>query len=310
MSLHPEHPRILEYLDVLRSQRRLAQNTLDAYARDLAQLEGFLRSREVTIIEASPVLLRSFLAVRHESLSPRSVSRKLAALRGFFRYAHKRGWIAESPAARLRSPRLPKKLPRFLDRDEVEALLNAREKGDLALRDAALLEVLYGAGLRVSELVGLNLADVDLSGRSLRVRGKGGKERLVPIGQPAVAAVRAYLPARERLLIAARQPECEALFLHYRGARLSTRSVRRLLHRAVLRAGLSRDAHPHALRHSFATHLLQGGADLRSIQELLGHASLSTTQSYTHVDLERLLEVYDRAHPRARRKTGPRKEEA
>lgn len=309
MPLSPEHPRILEYLETLRLQRRLAQNTVDAYARDLAQFEEFLRPHHASILEATPVLLRSFLATRHSSLSPRSVSRKLAALRGFYRFARRRGWIAESPADRLRSPRLPKKLPRFLDRDEVGALLDAREEGDLALRTAALLEVLYGGGLRVSELVGLNLADVDLQNRSLRVRGKGGKERLVPIGKPAVEAVQQYLPARERLAAAAQKPAGDALFLHYRGGRLSARSVRRLLHRAVLRAGLARDVHPHALRHTFATHLLQGGADLRSIQELLGHASLSTTQTYTHVDLERLLEVYDRAHPRAHRAKSPPKEE-
>lgn len=310
MPLCPEHPRILEFLDVLRIQRRLARNTVDAYARDLAQLEEFLRSRGADMLSATPVLLRSFLAVRHQSLAPRSVGRKLAALRGFFRFARRHGWIAEDPAARLRSPRLPKKLPRFLDRDEVGALLSATQEGDLGLRDTALFEVLYGAGLRVSELVGLNLSDVDLVSRSLRVRGKGGKERLVPIGRPAVEAVQAYLPARQRLVILARRNEDpQALFLHHRGGRLSVRSVRRLLHRAVLRAGMARDVHPHALRHSFATHLLQGGADLRSIQELLGHASLSTTQTYTHVDLERLLEVYDRAHPRAHRKVVSRKEE-
>ncbi len=303
----PDDPRAA-FLDHLGSERRLSPHTLRGYGLDLRQLQDFLSARGRALLAATLPDLRAFLASRRRDLSPRSAARKLAAVRGFFRFARKRGWIEVSPADRIRSPVLEKRLPRHLDRDEILALLEATDTStDLGLRDRALLEVLYAAGLRVSELVGLDLGDVELRERVVRVLGKGGKERLVPLGRPACAAIEAYLPARARLLQASRRPALEAVFLNRRGGRLTDRSVRRVLDRWIVTAGVLHDVSPHALRHSFATHLLQAGADLRSIQELLGHASLSTTQTYTHLDLEHILEVYDRAHPRAGR-AGARRE--
>ncbi|HRY96442.1 MAG TPA: tyrosine recombinase XerC [Myxococcota bacterium] len=297
----PDDP-LAAYLDHLGSERRLSAHTLRGYGLDLRQLAEFLTAKGRAVLAATLADLRAYLAARRKELSPRSAGRKLAAIRGFYRFARRRGWIEVSPAERIRSPVLEKRLPRHLDRDEIQALLAATDAStDLGLRDRALLEVLYAAGLRVSELVGLDLRDVDLTGRVVRVLGKGSKERLVPLGRPACAAVLAWLPARARLLQESRRPALEAVFLNRRGGRLTDRSVRRVLDRWILAAGVLHNVSPHALRHSFATHLLQAGADLRSIQELLGHASLSTTQTYTHLDLEHLLEVYDQAHPRAKR---------
>lgn len=289
------------FIEHLRIQRRFSENTLDAYRSDLAQLAAFLDDAGTALLRADPARLRSFLASRHKTLSPRSICRKMAAIRGFYRFARKQGWTDANPAARLRSPTLDHRLPGFLDYDEVTALLQAVDTSkDLGLRDRALLELLYATGLRVSELVGLGPPGVDLEARTVRVVGKGGKERLVPFGRRAGQALRDYFPARDRLLARARRPAPDALFLNRLGGRLSARSVRRLLDRTIVRAGILHDISPHVLRHTFATHLLRAGADLRAIQELLGHASLSTTQGYTHVHIDRLLEVYDRAHPRAR----------
>jgi tyrosine recombinase XerC len=294
---------VAAFLDHLRAERRLAAHTLRAYGLDLAQLEAFLGARGRAVLAADLQDLRAFLATLKKTASPRSAARKLAAVRGLYRFLRRRGWIESSPAERLRSPVLERRLPRVLDRDEVLALLEATGAGgDLELRDRALLEVLYASGLRVSELVGLDRVDLDLGVRVLRVLGKGGKERLVPVGRPACQALAAWFPARERLLARARRPAPEAVFLNQAGGRLSDRSVRRILDRWIVRAGVLHNVSPHALRHSFATHLLQAGADLRAIQELLGHASLSTTQTYTHLDLEHLIQVYDQAHPRARRR--------
>jgi len=287
-----------EFIQHLRTQRRLSENTISGYRSDLDQLQEFLGSR---ILKASQDDLRAFLASRHRELSPRSMSRKLAAIRSFYRFAKRRGWLRTSPAARIRSPQVPRNLPKFLDRDEVAALLKAPDgNSPLGLRDRALLELLYATGMRVSELTGMNLPDLDMRERTVRVFGKGGKERLVPFGEPARRSLQEYFPAREGLLARSRQPAPQAVFLNRFGGRLSDRSVRRLLDKAIVRAGVLHNFSPHALRHSFATHLLQAGADLRSIQELLGHSSLSTTQGYTNVDMKHIMEVYDSAHPRAR----------
>jgi len=286
-----------DFIEHLRTQRRLSENTIAGYRSDLAQLLLFLGDR---LLGASQSNLRAFLASRHRELSPRSMSRKLAAIRAFYRFAKRRGWLDTSPAAKIRTPQIPKTLPKFLDRDEMVSLLKA-PNGDtpLGLRDRALLELLYATGMRVSELTGLNLPDVDMRERTVRVRGKGGKERLVPFGVHARQAVSDYFPAREGLLSRSKKPDPHALFLNRLGGRLSDRSVRRLLDRAIVRAGVLHNISPHSLRHTFATHLLQAGADLRSIQELLGHSSLSTTQGYTSVDMKHIMEVYDSAHPRA-----------
>ncbi|RLB55101.1 MAG: tyrosine recombinase XerC [Deltaproteobacteria bacterium] len=254
------------------------------------------------LLEAATAHLRGWLAERHRNSSPRSTGRQLAAVRGFYRFCRRRGWITDNPAERLRSPSLERRLPGHLDPDQILALLAAPDGNDaLAVRDRAILEVLYSSGLRVSELTGLDLQQLDLEAATVRVLGKGAKERLVPLTGKALAALRQWLPRRQQLLQRAARADEQALFLNYRGGRLSARSVRRRLDRAIIKAGLLHHVSPHTLRHTFATHLLQAGADLRSIQELLGHASLSTTQIYTHVETSKLLEVYDRAHPRAHR---------
>jgi integrase/recombinase XerC len=226
------------------------------------------------------------------------MGRHLSALRTFFAFLKREGRVEGNPAKAVGTPRRERTLPRTLSVSEAAAVVETKgREGVLGLRDRALLELLYATGLRVSELVGLRLEDVDLSARQVRTVGKGRKERVVPFGQPAGAAVRAWLKARATLAPAPR--DAEIVFLNARAGRLTDRSVRRVLDRAVQEAAVPRHASPHALRHSFATHLLAAGADLRSIQELLGHASLSTTQRYTHLDAERLIEVYRKSHPRA-----------
>ncbi len=286
----------------LATERRLAERTIQSYSRDLQQLAEFLKGRGIGVLSAATDDLRSYLASRHRDLSSRSVARSLAAIRGLYRYAKRRAWLDVDPAARIRLPVMEKRLPTTMDPEEVLALLAAPSgQGVLDARDRAILEVLYACGLRVSELVGLDLEDVDLSSRSVRVMGKGSKERLVPLGKPARDALRSYFPGRLQQLAKARRPDHDAVFLNRFGSRLSARSVRRMLDKRIIQAGLMYHIGPHALRHAFATHLLGGGADLRTIQELLGHASLSTTQTYTHVDMRRLIEVYDDAHPRAKK---------
>jgi integrase/recombinase XerC len=301
---HPTEDPIQEFLDHLAVERRLAERTVSAYGRDLRQLAEYLGKSGPSCLDAQVDDLRAFLAERHARVKARSVARSQATIRGFYRFALRRKWIQVDPAARIRQPVIDKRLPTHLDPEEILALLAAPEQGDTDLdkRDRALIEVLYGAGLRVSEATGLNLLDLDLSERIVRVLGKGRKERLVPVGKPACAALEDYWPARDRLLKKSSKPNPKAVFLNKFGGRLSARSVRRMLDKRVIQAGIMFDISPHTLRHSFATHLLSAGADLRSIQELLGHASLSTTQTYTHVDLQRLIQVYDDAHPRAKRK--------
>jgi integrase/recombinase XerC len=243
--------------------------------------------------------LRSYLAyLRAEGISKTSIGRHLSALRTCFAFLKREGRVASNPAKAVGTPRRDRTLPRTLSVSEAFAVVEAKgREGALGSRDRALLELLYATGLRVSELVGLRLDDVDLSARQVRTVGKGKKERIVPFGQPAAAALRAWLKARADFAPAAR--DAGFVFLNARASRLTDRSVRRILDRAALAAEVPRHASPHALRHSFATHLLAAGADLRSIQELLGHASLSTTQRYTHLDVERLLEVYRKSHPKA-----------
>lgn len=304
---------VTDFLEHLQHQRGLSEHTLRAYEGDLGRfadfVEGEYLGREgAGAAEVEAAAVRAFLAssVRRK-VSAASSSRALSAVRSLFRYGCREGHLETNPAQAVRGPKLPKKLPRELRPGEVERLLDAASgEGELGLRDRALFELLYATGLRVSELVGLDWTDLDLDERSLRVIGKGRKERMVPFGRTAAAAVRAWMDAWEE--VRARRPadrpeprSGQPLFLNHRGGRLSARSVRRRLDLAVDRAALDSGAHPHALRHSFATHLLENGADLRTIQELLGHSSLSTTQRYTHLELDRLLHVYRESHPRARR---------
>lgn len=279
-----------------------------AYGRDLDELLRFVRarsSRAARLADIDKFLLRSWLGELSRGMSPPTLARKLSSVRAFFAWLEREGLTRDNPAALLKSPKLRRKLPKFLSADQagevMEAPLALGGSEPERLRDAALLEMLYGSGLRVSELVGMDLDHLALEREEVRVLGKGKKERVVPIGSKARAALGAYLERRPEL----RHPrtgrqDARSLFLGRRGTRLGVRRVQTLVQRyGALGAGRG-DLHPHALRHSCATHLLEGGADLRAIQELLGHTSLSTTQRYTHVSLDQLVAVYDRAHPMAK----------
>jgi integrase/recombinase XerC len=248
------------------------------------------------------LVVRSYLAqMTREKLEKSSQGRALSAIRSLFRFACREGILAANPAQSVRTPKRPQTLPRHLRPGEIETLLEAPSDAEpLGRRDRAMLELLYATGLRVSELVGLDWGAIDLSGRVLRVMGKGSKERMVPFGRPALAALRAWLEVWEGVRGPEGDPETEPVFLNSRGGRLTDRSVRRVLDRYVETAALAAGVHPHTLRHTFATHLLENGADLRAIQELLGHSSISTTQKYTHLEVQHLLDVYRGAHPRAR----------
>jgi integrase/recombinase XerC len=288
---------IAEFLRHLELSRAASKHTLRAYAQDLKQLETYLGGQGVELLKATHLHLRGFLGVQAASHAASTRARRLAAIKSFYKFLTRRKLIEVSPARRIKAPKLPSRLPRAVPIDETFALMEA-PKADavLGLRDRAMLELAYGAGLRVSELCGLNLDSVDRSGGIVRVLGKGNKERLVPVNPQALAALDAYLKHRPGLL---KKKTTAALFLNFRGGRLTPRSVERHLARHAIAAGLARHVTPHQLRHSFATHLLAGGADIRTIQELLGHSSLSTTQRYTDVSFEQLQAVYDKAHPRA-----------
>lgn len=287
---------IEQFKDSLIAERDVSLHTLRAYTCDLRDFFSFMDKRPEDIDNLD---IRSFLAfLHHKKLKRSSISRKLATLRSFFKYLHREGYVKKNPARLVSSPKMPKTLPRFLTVDEAFALMEAPE-GDTyrALRDKAILELLYSSGLRVSELTALEMNDFDIKESLLRVKGKGKKERIIPIGSKAVDALRNYLP--ERVLLKRRVP---ALFLNNRGGRLTDRSIRRILIKYSRMVMLKSRLSPHTLRHTFATHLLHGGADLRAIQELLGHSSLSTTQKYTHVDIAHIMEVYDKAHPMAKKR--------
>lgn len=299
------------FLAYLELNRNASRHTTRAYASDLRQLIGFLADHLVqSAATLSPAAfdaqaVRAFLAeLYRRGNSRRSAGRKLAAIRAFARYLRREGLLDLDPAVLVGSPRAEQRIPAHLDLDEMVALLETPDAGDaLGRRDRAILELFYASGLRLSELVGLDLADVDLTARMVRVLGKGGKQRIVPFNRAAAAAIQAYLPDRRQLLGRAARVATRTgapLFLNYRGGRLTARSVDRLVRKYVGRSGTRLTISPHALRHSFATHLLERGADLRAIQELLGHARLSTTQRYTHVNAAQLIGVYRKAHPRAR----------
>jgi integrase/recombinase XerC len=269
-----------------------------AYGQDLAQLLDYAEAelgRTPQIADLDHLFLRSFLAALHRGgVKKVSAARKLAAIRTFFRYLCREGVIARNPARALLQPRLERRIPSHLEEAEIEALLDVAAEDDGARRAQAMLEMLYATGVRCAELVGMNVEDCDLEARMVRVLGKGRKERIVPFGTRARAALLAWLPVRSRA-----RPATGALFVNARGRRLSTRTVQRIVARRLKEVAIAKKASPHTLRHSFATHLLQRGADLRSIQELLGHSSLSTTQRYTHLDAQQILRVYKAAHPRA-----------
>ena len=287
------------YLD---DEKGSSPHTVRNYLIDLVDFERYLTERmKLSLLSASHAAIRGYLGTLAVDLAPSSRSRRLASIKSFYKYLVRQKLLPGSPAKLVKSPKLPKSLPKVLPVDELFAILDVpSQKTVLGLRDRAILEILYGGGLRISELCGLNLLDVDRSGRIIRVLGKGSKERLCPVNAQAIRALEAYLARRGELLAVPREgQDVEAVFLNYRGGRLTPRSIGRHLDTYVVQCALQRKVSPHALRHSFATHLLGGGADIRSIQELLGHASLSTTQRYTHVSWEQLQQVYDAAHPRA-----------
>jgi integrase/recombinase XerC len=287
----------------LAGERRASPRTSRAYLADLASYAAYLSGAGVPIVPSSPAAVRGWLGREAATNGPTSLARKLSTVRTFHRFLVKERLATVNPARAVQAPRRPRRLPEVLPEADVAALVEApADPTPLGLRDRAFLELLYSSGLRVSELTGLDLDDLDLAEGLVRVLGKGSKERVVPVGGPAREALRRWiLDGRPVLLAGADGARAGgALFVNYRGGRLSPRSVARRLDRWVTAAGLPRHVHPHVLRHCFATHLLGNGADLRGIQELLGHASLSTTQRYTHLDWKRLADVYDRAHPRAR----------
>jgi integrase/recombinase XerC len=296
---------IRSYLRHLWLDENSSRETVRAYGSDLGEFDAFLHKeigggREVEPRQVDRLAVRAFLGELHRREAKRStVARKLAAVRSFFRYLKRQGKIAVNPAASVATPRQERRLPRQLSVDEMGHLVEMPDGSEpLGARDRAILELLYATGVRVSELTSLDLDDLDLAEGTMRVRGKGKKERMVPVGSKAIAAVRTYLGRRCEL-----EPRPgrggDALFLNFRGTRLNVRSVGRIVNRYIHECAIARKVSPHTLRHSFATHLLDAGADLRSIQELLGHASLSTTQKYTHVSTERLLKTYGKSHPRA-----------
>jgi integrase/recombinase XerC len=289
---------IRSFLLYLAQERNASAHTRRAYEQDLSQLVCFLEKelgRAPRPDEIDHLLVRAFLAHLYQrGLSKTSTARKLASLRTFFRYLCREGVLARNPARALLSPKLDRRIPAHLGEKEIDAILDRPVESDADRRDRAILELLYGAGIRCGELVGLDLGEVDLESRMVRVRGKGDKERIVPFGRRAADALREYLSARDRA-----RPRCSALFLNARGTRLTDRSVRRLLAARIRKLALASRVSPHTLRHSFATHLLERGADLRAIQELLGHSSLSTTQRYTHVHMRHILRIYSQTHPRA-----------
>jgi integrase/recombinase XerC len=294
----------------VRDERRFSPRTVLAYRTDLDRFADFWEREfanapagKTPLSKIDTLAVRSYLASLHRAkLAHRSLARHLSTLRSFFRWACREGHLDKSPAKGLATPKLPTPLPRAMTVPDTERLLAADdEEGLIPERERALFELLYASGLRVSEAAGLDVEDVDFSARLVRVTGKGSRERIVPFGGAAADALRDYLPSRAALRHRADPDgeDGEPLFVNARGGRLTTRSMARLLKRRLRAAGLPEEISPHALRHTFATHLLQAGADLRAIQELLGHASLSTTQKYTHLDAARLREVYRNAHPKA-----------
>lgn len=298
---------IAAFLSWGRGERRLAASTLGAYRRDLEQLRDFVTARG-GIGDAAQIdvlTLRLFLAELHRTLAASTVARRISTLRSFWRFLRERRLVTTNPAAVLKAPKATKELPRFLTVEDAFRVVDAPAKDTsrderLQRRDAAMLELLYGGGLRLSELAGLTLDRVDLGAKELRVIGKGDKERVVPIGKEAMTALLSYLEIRATLRTKARAPHGEALFLGRHGTPLSERQVQNVVRRYGIAGAGRSDLHPHALRHSCATHLLDAGADLRTIQELLGHASLSTTQRYTQISVDRLMAAYDAAHPLAK----------
>jgi integrase/recombinase XerC len=291
---------MLDYLRYLRYERRMSPNTERNYQRDIEALCRFLEREDLHgWDDVDSYHIRAFASWCHRrGLAPRSIQRRLSALRGFFRFLLREGRVESNPAADVPSPKLPKRLPKTLDVDQIARLLEIDGDSPLALRDRAIMELFYSSGMRLAELVGLKVTDLDLADGSVRVLGKGNKTRILPVGRKAREAIQAWLGTRSDFP----GHDLDALFLSRRGQALSARAVQARLREWSRRIGLATGVNPHLLRHSFATHLLESSGDLRSVQELLGHADISTTQIYTHLDFQHLARIYDKSHPRARKR--------
>ncbi len=294
---------ITEFLDYLRDQRRVSPHTLSNYQRDLKKLQSYCNENALTewhVVRNNHI--RSFIAkLRRNNLSPRSIQRTLSTIRSFYNYLQREELAKINPANDVSAPKQQRKLPGLLDVDQTAQLLNIKSNEPLDIRDSAMMELIYSSGLRISEMTNLDLINIDLKDQTVRVIGKGNKERIVPIGRYAVAALQTWLTTRQTM---ATENEA-ALFTNNRGKRISQRMVQLRMKAWAIKQGLSNNLHPHMLRHSFASHLLESSGDLRAVQELLGHADISTTQIYTHVDFQHLAAVYDKAHPRAKKRREP-----
>lgn len=298
---------VASFIKYIQTEKGYSVHTIRNYESDLRQFGKFVAAR-TGVKDGDPgiglvdhTLIRSYLAALFDKHRRTTIARKLSALKSFYGFLELRGFAPLNPAAEITTPRQERHIPTYLPIDDMFALLEQPDReGEFGLRDLAILELLYSTGLRVSELVALDIERLDLNSRLVRVSGKGGKERLLPVGRKAIAAIREYLGhTGERRKKAGYGKGDGPVFLNYRGGRLSARSVNRLVKRYSRKCGITLEISPHSLRHTFATHLLDGGADLRSIQELLGHVNLSSTQKYTHVSIDKLVEVYDKAHPRS-----------
>lgn len=302
MTQGPLQSGVERYLASLRHERRLSEHTASNYGRDLASLIGYCTQQGITTwAEVDAQHMRMFAAREHrQGLAPRSIQRRLSACRGLFRYLLREGELRRDPTGDVQAPKSRKRLPTLLDADSMARLLEFRSDDRLGIRDKAIMELLYSSGLRLAELLGLDLADVDLRDRTVRVTGKGRKTRIVPMGRQAITALQGWLAERGAMAAV----EEQAVFVGVNGSRLGPRIVQRRIARWARLQGLPEHVHPHMFRHSFASHLLESSQDLRAVQELLGHANISTTQVYTHLDFQHLARIYDAAHPRARRKRG------
>jgi len=290
--------RIESFIQHLEKERRLSAHTVIAYRRDLNALINFRNKNPVNIESLDSYFIRRFASDYHrKGASPRSVARCLSAIRCFFSYLMRTGVVSANPAISIQAPKPSRRLPATLDADEVASLLKISAEDALSTRDRAILELFYSSGLRLAELVGIDLGDIDFQDGTVRVTGKGNKTRVVPVGRHALEALKVWMLIRETMT----RKEETAMFVTQRGTRIACRTVQARLKHWGLRQGAPTSVHPHMLRHSFATHMLESSGDLRAVQELLGHASISTTQVYTHLDFQHLAQIYDKAHPRARR---------
>ncbi len=283
------------FIEHLSDERNYSEHTVKAYRGDLENFRDFLLKEGKKIEEVNVSTINAYVSTLYGKNSPASVERKISTIRSFFSFLVRIDFLTQNPAKLVRTPKKEKHLPVFLSVDEVFNLVDINtEKNPLNIRDRAILELLYSSGLRVSELAGATLGDLNMGEAIIRIRGKGNKERIIPVGSKALSALEKYLEIREEF-----KPTSNHIFLNSRGNGITTRSLARIIKKYGLVSGISKNVSPHVLRHSFATHLLAGGADLRAIQEMLGHSSLSTTQRYTHLSIERIMEVYDKTHPNA-----------